>query len=355
VISGNAQSGIAISDNSSGITIQGNFIGTDVSGTKGLGNGGSGIVDGGSSSNIIGGTTGSARNVISANRSAGVQLIQPNLDVVEGNYIGTDVTGTKALGNGQDGSAGVFIQLIDPDRPANNTIGGTTSNARNVISGNLADGIDIAWYPPANPPVPVTHDIVEGNFIGTDASGANALGNGGNGVFISHLVRGDQVGGTVTGAGNVIAYNRQSGVLVGASNSDTQVHIAVNQNAMFSNGGLGIDLAPQGAVNCTTPPPGPNDYTPCPVIASASTTQVSGTACAHCMVEVFIATNQQDDLGHGEGQTFLGSVTTNASGAWSLTLSPGQVSVGQFVTATVTTSILPFETSEFATNIIVGA
>lgn len=185
-----------------------------------------------------------------------------------------------------------------------------------------------------------------------------ALGNGGNGVFITHLVMGDQVGRTAPGTGNVIVYNGKSGVLVGASSSDTQVHIAINQNAIFANGGLGIDLAPQGVVNCTTPPPGPNDYTPCPVIQHATTTQVSGTACANCMVEVFIASAQPNDQGHGEGKKFLGRTLADASGNWSLTLSAGQVSVGQSVTATATTpapSTVGAETSEFATNLVVAS
>jgi hypothetical protein len=279
-----------------------------------------------------------------------VKLIQPNLDVVEGNYIGTDVTGTTPLGNGQDGSAGVLILLDNPDAPSYNTIGGTTSSARNVISGNLADGIDIAWYPPATPPVPAKHNLIEGNFIGTDATGTKALGNGGNGVFISHLVMGDQVGGITAGAGNVIAHNGKSGVLVGASSSDTQVHVAINENSMFANGGLGIDLAHQGVLNCSTPPPGPNDYTPCPVIQTATTTQVSGTASPNSTVEVFIASAQADDQGHGEGKTFLGRATADAAGTWSLTLAAGQVSSGQEVTATATSSTSPLETSEFAAN-----
>ncbi len=106
-------------------------------------------------------------------------------------------------------------------------------------------------------------------------------------------------------------------------------------------------------MNCNTSPPGPNDYLPCPVITSATTKQVGGTACAGCLVEVFIATNEADDQGHGEGKTFLGRVTAAANGTWSLTLSSGQVSKGQQVTATATTTSTPLETSEFATNVVV--
>ena len=53
-------------------------------------------------------------------------------NVVEGNYIGTDVTGTVALANALAG-----VAITASTIPAsNNTIGGTTPAARNVISGN---------------------------------------------------------------------------------------------------------------------------------------------------------------------------------------------------------------------------
>jgi hypothetical protein len=89
------------------------------------------------------------------------------------------------------------------------------------------------------------------------------------------------------------------------------------------------------------------------VITQATTTTVSGTAPANTTVEVFIASNEADDQGHGEGQTFLGRVTANAAGNWSLTLTAGQVAQGQLVTATTTTSGTTMETSEFAANVTV--
>ena len=136
---------------------------------------------------------------------------------------------------------------------------------------------------------------------------------------------------------NVIADNGQSGVLVGNSATDSTVHTPISQNSLFANGGLGIDLAPQGVINTNTNPPGPNDYVQAPVIAQATTTQISGTAPANSTIELFVATNEADDQGHGEGQTFLGSTTSTASGSWSLGLGSGQVAHGQLVTATTTT------------------
>ena len=167
----------------------------------------------------------------------------------------------------------------------------------------------------------------------------------------------DLVGGTSGGAPNTIANNGQAGVQIGSSASDTGTHSPVHQNSIFNNLGLGIDLAPLGTVNCTTSPPGPNDYTACPVITSATTSQIKGTACGGCTVEVYVATGEADDQSHGEGKTLLGSVTAATGGSWSLTLAPGQVASGQPVTATATTPGsfgVSAETSEFAANVVVG-
>src|SRR5204863_7896560 len=116
-----------------GNVIEGNFIGTDVTGTQALGNTWAGVqVTCGSANNRIGGTATSARNIISGN-NYGVWFTCTNgTNLVQGNFIGTDVTGTAALGNH---FAGVDIRGDD------NTIGGTTAGARNVISGNDQDGV----------------------------------------------------------------------------------------------------------------------------------------------------------------------------------------------------------------------
>src|SRR5579859_299264 len=353
VISGNA-SGIRLFGNASGTTlIASNLIGTDVTGKKALGNE-EGITTTASNA-TIGGTTAAARNIISGNFDFGIDIGGGQSNVVEGNYIGTDITGEVALPNSTqpgltDGAAVELSAGVTTDT-ANNIIGGTTSAARNVISGNTLDGVEIHGQVDRGTTGNTKNNLVEGNFIGVDATGTKALGNGTNGVFVG--MGGGQILNNAI-KNNVIAHNGQSGVLVGASATDTQVHTPISQNTIFANGGLGIDLAPQGVINTATPPPGPNDYTPAPVITQATLTQVSGTAPANTTVEVFIASNEADDQGHGEGQTFLGSVSTNASGQWSLTLTTGQVAHGQMVTATTTTGGTTTETSEFAANVTVS-
>jgi hypothetical protein len=209
IISGNASDGIFITGSTAtGNLVQGNFIGTDVNGTAALGNGG-GISGTGinirSGSNTIGGTAAGAGNVISANSERGIEISgnSASSNLIQGNYIGTDVTGTVDLGNAQAiGGSGVFIDTAD-----NNTIGGTTAAARNIISGNgnpfLSPGVEI--FDPG-----ATGNLVQGNYIGLDSAGA-ALGNYGEGVVITDSPA-NTIGGTSAGARNVISSNGLVGI-----------------------------------------------------------------------------------------------------------------------------------------------
>ncbi len=173
VISGNADTGIAISSSLANL-VEGNFIGTDASGTVGLGNVSYGVnVYGGSSGNTIGGTTSDARNIIS-NNSTGVAIsgVGTTDNVVLGNYIGTDVDGSSALGNTSYGG-GVEIY----GGASANTVGGTASGAGNVISGNNGGGLGISG-------VGTSNNVIEGNSVGTNANVTAALPNIGDGISI---------------------------------------------------------------------------------------------------------------------------------------------------------------------------
>ncbi len=122
-------------DGLGGDTISGNFIGTDASGTAARGNvEGIGIIK--SDNNLVGGTTAAARNVISGNSSSGVLFSGNNgRNLVEGNFIGTDVTGTADLGNRGDG---VFLLGA-----SQNIIGGTVAAAGNTIAFNHLSGVNV--------------------------------------------------------------------------------------------------------------------------------------------------------------------------------------------------------------------
>ncbi len=204
VISGNTQNGVEIAGDAATNLVAGNMIGTDSSGTIALGNSLAGVAISsvGTPGNTVGGTTTAARNLISANKGAGVAISGgASADVVAGNYIGTDVTGSLALGNL---GGGVAIAGA-----SDNTIGGTTTTARNVISGNTGVGILVM----SAVSFPASGNLIAGNYIGTDATGKLALGNTGDGVQLNGAAS-NTVGGTTPGALNVIAANGGNGVLV---------------------------------------------------------------------------------------------------------------------------------------------
>lgn len=202
----------------------GNFIGVDVTGTKALPNAWGGIYLM-AKNNIIGGTNAAARNIISGNTGSGVIITCPG-SVIQGNYIGTDVTGTVALGNGLDGIAlqGLVVEAT------NNVIGGSAKGAGNVISGNKRHGVR---FQPKN----TLRNTVQGNFIGTDASGQIALGNGESGVSILESDR-MLIGGSNSGEGNTIAFNGAFGVSIEGGDGN-----AIRGSRIFSNAAGAITSA----------------------------------------------------------------------------------------------------------------
>lgn len=179
-----------------GNTIKGCYIGTDATGAYAAGNKQKGLIVQ-CANNTIGGTSAADRNVISGNGSAGVQFYTwaATGNKFMGNYVGTDATGTKAIGNA---TTGVAVQ------GPGNTIGGTVAGARNVISGNVQNGITINMSGAKN-------NRVQGNYVGTNAAGTARLGNGNYGIEISQPY--NTVGGTVAGARNVVSGNKYSGVV----------------------------------------------------------------------------------------------------------------------------------------------
>lgn len=204
VISGNASHGIVITGTAAtDIVVTGNYVGTNAAGTSAIANGGIGIyVKSGASSNTIGGTTASDRNIVSGNINDGVRLdgAGTSSNVVAGNYIGVDVNGTADLGNGDDG-----VQILGG--ATNNTIGGTTSAERNVISGNDDDGVEISG-------TGTNGNVVLGNYIGLDANGSSAIGNANDGVLVELGASQNTIGGTTTGSRNVISGDGQDGIRI---------------------------------------------------------------------------------------------------------------------------------------------
>ena len=201
VINRFGDSGIVINGaTASGNTISGNYIGTDVTGVLDLGNIADGVEIIDAPTNIIGGTLAGARNIISGNDDDGVEISGATAtgNTVLGNYIGTDVTGLLGLGNADEG--------IEISNASGNTVGGTIAGARNVISGNGDIGIKIDN-------IGAVGNVVLGNYIGTDVTGAVDLGNSTDGIEISDAPN-NTIGGTIAGARNIISGNDDNGILI---------------------------------------------------------------------------------------------------------------------------------------------
>ena len=214
VFSGNSEAGIIVAfPATTGTRVEGNLIGLDATGAVAIPNGVGVKVGSGTSGNVVGGTAPGARNVMSGNLSSGLQITGPGTtgNRVEGNYIGTDVTGLIAVPNATTlvpSLAGVLINA----GASSNTVGGASAAARNVISGNLGDGLQILTGSAGN--------LVQGNYIGLDANGG-ALPNGRHGVVLFDP-NGTPVPDNVID-GNVISNNPRKGVAVDGVGTGTQV------------------------------------------------------------------------------------------------------------------------------------
>lgn len=186
-----------------GNVIEGNFLGTDLSGTIARG-GQSGLRVDGSHNNIIGGSTPSKRNLISGNSDAGIYFYNANQNVVIGNYLGTDKSGMSRLGN----NTGVTIG------PGNyNQIGGVLPEERNILSGNAADGVFLAGG---------TGNHIINNYIGLNAAGTGTVRNQSTGVYFSGVTN-CIVGGTTAAERNIISGNVNGAAFLGSQTTGNQL------------------------------------------------------------------------------------------------------------------------------------
>jgi CSLREA domain-containing protein len=319
--------------------VEGNFIGTDAAGLNALGNNADQVINSGgisvqSSGNRVGGRSPAARNVISSNRNAGVFFVsstgvtgEPNR--LEGNYIGTDASGNFARGN----ETGVFVTLPVPTK-----VGGLLFGQRNIISGNSGDGILIEG----------NDNEVTGNYIGTDASGVNPLGNSTHGLQL--------LGYRNTLSSNTIAFNGQAGVAVTVGTGNY-----VLGNLLDSNGALGIDLDADGVTPNDTGDgdTGSNNRQNFPVITSIGPSGTPGTITVAGVLNslpntpFIIAPSSSpscDPSGNGEGLTGLGYniFTTDSSGHADFSFNfQKSILTGPFFTA-LAINVNTNDTSEFS-------
>jgi hypothetical protein len=328
IISGNSSQGVFV--RGAGSKVQGNYIGTDITGTLPLGNFSSGVIAG--ENTLIGGTVPEARNIISANNSTGNVVLGQNSSgsgaTVQGNYIGTDVTGTLALGGSV---AGIHITT------SNHLIGGLVAGARNVISGNTV-GIQMGggFF---NGTV---GNVIQGNFIGLNAAGTGPLPNTGRGISIFDAAN-NTIGGTQTGAGNTIAFNGGPGITISTGTGNS-----IRRNSIFSNNGLGIDLGSNGvtANDVNDGDTGANHLQNFPVItgtmSSSNSTTIQGNlkSIPNTTFQLdFYSSSAVDPSGNGEGAQFVNStsVTTNGNGDGTINATfPVGLAAGRVITATAT-------------------
>jgi titin len=175
--------------------VAGNHLGIDATGSKAFGNYNGVELISGAHDNIIGGANPADGNLISGNEHIGLKISDAHRNVVIGNRIGLDVTASRAVPNYD----GICIE----GRASSNRVGGAATGERNIISGNVAYGVDLFGWG-------VTSNTVVGNFIGTDHAGLKAIPNT-YGVLFDDRAHDNTVGGLAEGEGNLISGNTAFG------------------------------------------------------------------------------------------------------------------------------------------------
>jgi uncharacterized repeat protein (TIGR01451 family) len=339
--------------------IEGNYIGTDASGSKNLGNGQSGINLFNSAGNTVGGTATGAGNLISGNGSGaapGISLTGAGTEnnVIEGNLIGPDSTGTAPLVGGIAASNASGIAVNND--ATNNTIGAI--GAGNTIAYNKQQGINFfmaqGFTSTGNSIAGNTITHNGSNGIGANSTNTQGLGitidsntitlNSGSGIFLAH-VDGTQV------THNTISNNTGDGVTV-----DTGTGNTIRGNTIFSD-------ASNVEINLVN---GGNDNQAAPVLFTATSaggsTTITGTLQSVPQTQFqleFFSSPASNGPGFGEGETFLGSAASviatdsNGNASFSVTL-PVAVAPDQFLTATATnvgaSGLVSGDTSAFSTT-----
>jgi len=280
------------------------------------------------------GASGSARNSIALSGGGG--------NGIEGNFLGTDAAGRTGLPFADNA---VSIESGSD----NNLIGGIAPSARNVISGNANVALLVA----------TSGNIIQGNFIGTQRDGRNPLGNHqGIGFVGVGNANNNLVGGTVPGAGNIIAFNDMQGVL-GEAAAGTGNAILGNSIFGNGNGALGIDWLPEGPTlnDIGDEDDGFNNLQNFPVISTVQGgfPSVTLTGSLNSMPNTvfrleFFGNAGANSSGFGGGEFFLGStdVMTDASGDASYNVTLGVPGTPASIAYTATATDPAGNTSEFS-------
>jgi hypothetical protein len=319
LISSNADQGVSTYDSGTmSNTVSGNYIGTDINGTADLGNVQTGIQIGeGANANVIGGDTPGERNLISGNGSSGVAIysgggVTTAYNKVSGNYIGTNTSGTVAIGNSEGVSIGGGAQ--------NNIIGGNVAGKRNLVSGNTDFGIGI--FNSGR-----TTNTVSGNFIGTNAASSSAIPNGEAGIYIGVNAANNMIGGSTAGERNLLSVNSWEGISIfnnALSNTVRGNFIGtdITGTGIISNGLPGVSLSGGARFNTiggSNATPGGNCTSECNLIGGNDSSGVwladSGTL-SNTISGNYIGTdvNGTATLGNNDGIILIYGTSDNIIG-----------------------------------------
>lgn len=350
-----------------GNLIDGNIIGLRADGTT-IASGyqcHSGIALGnGQSNNTIGGFTPASRNLIAATSSAGILIAYSSSNVIANNLIGTDITGTQ-------GRANSFVA---------NTASGINLTSSSGVSATAIDSNVIAdWGGAGILLVGADHTTIARNAIGIGVGGValgNALTDASAGVAIMSYP-GGPISANTTVYSNGIANNTGDGILVLGNAAGDPSGNQLDRNAIYGNGGLGINLQPVAEANnlvtandapaSLDADSGPNGLQNFPVVTSAAA-NAGGVTIAYTLdsgasgfysISAY-ASDTCSWTGHGEGRYLAGpplSWMTDASGHLAQTFSygamPANWHVGMWVSLLATDS--SGNTSEFSNCVQIAA
>ena len=347
VISGSEEDGVDILGAASrNNIIQGNYIGTDAGGTLSVSNWNGIWITQGANNNLIGGTNAGAGNLISGNNEEGIEIQDATArwNVIQGNLIGTDRTGTLSVSN-----RGVGVLF---ESSGGNQLGGSSPGARNVISGNAKDGVRVAGST-------ATNNLIQGNLIGLDITGSTNLGNQIHGICITNATEaasgspaGNTIGGLGAGEGNILAFNLRAGIAISSGTN------SVLGNSIYSNAGLGIDLGNIGvqANDLTDTDTGANNLQNYPVLGGATNQggilAISGSLRSRTNLSYrleFFTSPLAHSSTYGEGKHFIGATNISLSGTSSANFTANFPSIPAGDTVVTATATDPFgNTSEFS-------
>ena len=410
VISGNDLNGILITGASSDANeVKANYIGLNIDGKEVISNVGNGVeISDGATGNNIGGETWDEKNIISGNLGSGILItgnkkngLDSQGNVVSGNYIGTNAVGvssSREMGNGVHG-----VQILDASE---NTVGGTSKTARNVITGSWFSCIKIADTDRTFKPY-AENNRIQGNHIGIDDIGTKPFVLPAHGIFIKES-NNNIIGGDVTVHGsppgneiyhcragiyllnnlkvpinaenmiqgnfiksggfgvaivdmnnntvenNEIKYNQKAGISIVQSEENEAISNLISKNNLIRNDGLGIDLGNNGVTlnDIKDPDSGANHLQNFPELIEVTTNSVKGmlesTPNTSFAVELF-KSSEPDPTGFGEGHYYLASetVTTDENGQAGFYVSGLTIPARGCVSATATNNET-FSTSEFS-------